>query len=204
MIQKRKVLPVFFSIFFLVVFNLVSAEIDLEASVEWAQKNLVGAELPKEASYLVGNERVVLYVEDKEWVLNGITKDNHVESVGKGELENPTLKVYTTSTTLIEILNSENQLNSFIQAEKGGKIRIDPVGVKRTVKFSIASLLSRFLKSDQPAQQLQDQKSQRKLRQANPNPNLLREESVKRRLSSDNPRPLLELKPQELEPAFIV
>src|SRR3989338_7729862 len=91
MIQKRKVLPVFFSIFFLVVFNLVSAEIDLEASVEWAQKNLVGAELPKEASYLVGNERVVLYVEDKEWVLNGITKDNNVESVGEGELENPFL-----------------------------------------------------------------------------------------------------------------
>src|SRR3989338_10172718 len=158
----------------------------------------------RRAGYLVGNERVVLYVADKEWVLNGIKKDNNVESVGEGELENPTLKVYTTSTTLIEILNSENQLNSFIQAEKGGKIRIDPVVVKRTVKFSIASLLSRFLKSDEAVQQLQDQKSQRKLRQANPNPSLLREESVKRRLSSDNPRPLPEPKPQELEPAFIV
>ncbi len=170
-----------------------SAEIDLDASLRWAQENYVGTDLPKGASSLLKNERIILYVEDKEWVLNGITKDGNVKSIGKGELDHPTLLIYTTTTTIEEILSSQDQIRAFIDAKKGDKIRLHPLGVVRTVKFSIASLLTIFFGNDDSIPKSVNEDL----------PEDVPEKNVKRRLYSDTVRPLPEPKPQQLEPQYI-
>jgi len=84
------------------------------------------------------NERVNLYIEKiKKASISFVTKDGKMITVTKGELENPTVNVYTDMETIENIIRREM---TFTEAMETGKITYKGVGFFKSIKIAIAKL----------------------------------------------------------------
>jgi hypothetical protein len=109
-------------------------------------QELQGQEIPGIAGRLFGNERINLYVDLNDGTRETITiltKKKIFISLEKGELENPTLIVYTTEQTLRELQNSENILQTFETYLKNGDISYQALGIGKKIKFGFLKILGK-------------------------------------------------------------
>jgi len=106
------------------------------------QNELIGKDLPEYFNFFVGNERIVLHVEGKEKLkVSLVTKNNKIINIEYSEINNPTLNIYAEKQALLNLISSEDPINSFIQAIEKKKIKLNGVGILKNMKFSMVPFL---------------------------------------------------------------
>ncbi|MBD3310536.1 hypothetical protein GF351_04915 [Candidatus Woesearchaeota archaeon] len=125
---------------------LPGAEADIYDDLEHDLKEVDISGLPKPMVNLVGNERINIYIkmDDTSVVAAGIvTKEGRIESFQKNELENPTLKVFTSEYTIRNIKESQDPLKAAQQAIREQEIRYEPVGLGNKIKYGTVGTVMR-------------------------------------------------------------
>jgi len=115
-----------------------------EQSLESLNQELAGKEIPAPLDKLLADEKINLYftlANGEEVVLGLTTAENKFSKLSLGELDNPSLRVYTTEEVITEIENSENPAETLNLAFKEGKIRYEAVGFLNKIKFGILSTI---------------------------------------------------------------
>lgn len=90
---------------------------------------------------IFGNERMNVYIDDQA-PFNIITSGGRVESLNHGEIENPTMRVYTDMGTIDQLIAGELMP---VDALQQGKIRYEGVGFVNKIKFKLLSVVSGIL-----------------------------------------------------------
>lgn len=93
---------------------------------------------------IFGNERMNVYIGEQA-PFNIVTSGGKVESLGAGEIGNPSMKVYADTGTVNQLIAGEM---TPLDALQQGKIRYKGVGLVKSVKFKVlgvvVGLMSRF------------------------------------------------------------
>ena len=136
------------SLFVIMILAFSIAGSTLDSEIEQLNTELSGKEIPSPINKILGDERVNLHFElsDGDNVILGmITEKNMFSSLKIGELDNPSLNVYTTEEVIKSLESSENPFLTFQIALQEGKIRYEPVGIINKIKFGlIIPLLSKI------------------------------------------------------------
>lgn len=100
--------------------------------------------VPKTLVTIFGNERIqgeVSLSSGKTLVVGAVTKNGRVVSFTKGQLEKPSLKVYTNEGVVRKVLASPIPVDAINSALKEKSIRYEAQSFTGSVKFGIASRL---------------------------------------------------------------
>lgn len=92
-------------------------------------------EVPNFLKMLFRNARINVYIDDKE-TLGIITKNDKITKFVQGEIENPTMKMYTDPETIYKVMEDPSFA---LEALNEGKIRYKGVGITNQVKVIIIS-----------------------------------------------------------------
>ncbi|MBI2151234.1 hypothetical protein HYU21_00730 [Candidatus Woesearchaeota archaeon] len=146
-----------FSVLFLLSFSLAYAAEDstggtssqltedyLQTVIQNIAAETQGQALPAPVDRFFGNERInVRITETSGNVLTVaiITKEGKIDNIAIAEAKDQTIEVYTTSETLAQILNSQNQMQALAQNWKDEKITYKAIGFKNKIKFMVLSFL---------------------------------------------------------------
>lgn len=104
-------------------------------------------QVPGLVKALVKDEQVNVHInmthtDDADAVTYGVSMDGmKIDRVKKGGLDEPTLKVYTSTDTVQAIAEAENPRKRAVKALKKGEIRHESVGFFRGLKLGIATAL---------------------------------------------------------------
>ena len=130
----------------LMVLPLVNAvDKDLLLKVESALDPYIGKELPSPFKGMYGNEVVNLYLTDNTAIGYAATVDGVLKEIGLGASENATMNIYIQNgDTIASIMEAENPLDKFYELKAEGKIRIEPVGFGKKVKWAVTSAVARI------------------------------------------------------------
>jgi len=118
------------------------------SNIDGLTNELEGKEIPAPLGTLFGDERINLHFaldNGEELVLGLITEDDKFKSLEVGELENPSLNVYTTETVVKAIENSDNPPSVLKSALENGEITYKAVGFMNKIKFAVLSVVMKFL-----------------------------------------------------------
>lgn len=130
----------------ILAFSVTGSTLDNE--IEQLNAELSGKEIPSPINKILGDERVNLHFELSDGnnvILGMITEDDRFSSLKIGELDNPSLNVYTTEEVIKSLETSENPFLTFQTALQEGKIRYEPVGIINKIKFGLViPLLSKI------------------------------------------------------------
>ena len=136
-------------IYFLCLAFLFS--LNLIFAVELIQKNefnqFVGKELLGFAGNLIGNERINVYItkeDNSTFIVGVVTEDKKIKSISEGEIEKPTLKVYTDEKTLNEIQFSDDNIKFLKKAIDEKKISYKAVGFGKKIKFGFMTFFGKL------------------------------------------------------------
>ncbi len=112
--------------------------IDLEMLVGTYNQNL--DKVPGFAKSLFGNERIDLYIDGEKFV-GIIGSGGQIIEYKEGGIEKPTMKIYTTSDTIGDLINNETSL---IDAVKSKSIQYEGVGFFSKIKFGFVKIFQNF------------------------------------------------------------
>lgn len=130
---------------FLVIFMVfISSALAQNALMEEYSQELQGQELEGALGTLFGDDKINLYMKNDEGtiVIGIVTEDKVVKSIEEGELEKPSLNVYTDEDTIMKIQNSDNPLQELKKSLDEGKVRYEAIGFFNKIKFSFLSIFS--------------------------------------------------------------
>ena len=124
---------------------LVNAE-DLFSKIEEAVRPFVGRELPSPFKGMYGNEVVNVYLADGTAIGYAGTVDGVFAKIGPGSSEDATMNIYVENgDTIQSIMTAENPLDKFYELKAEGKIRIEPVGFGKKVKWAVTSVVGKII-----------------------------------------------------------
>ena len=108
-----------------------------ENFLEDIQKNYNAqrGDAPEFLSNLFGNERMNIYID--EIVLNVVMVDGTMLDVGTGELDDPTMNVYTDEETVTALTKEELSMKDALDSKK---ITYEGVGFGSSVKFGFVKV----------------------------------------------------------------
>lgn len=119
---------------------------DMFPMIENVVRPFVGKEIPSPFGSLYGNEIVNVYLIDETPIGYAITSDGVFTDFGQGEAEEPTINVYIENgNTIQSIIEAENPLDKFYELKSEGKIKIEPVGVTKKLKWFAASMIGKII-----------------------------------------------------------
>lgn len=92
---------------------------------------------------IVSGERINVNIstQDGHLVFGAVMDGMTITRVEEGGIEDPTLRVYTSTGTLKTIAEAENPRKRAVQEFRGGGIRYETAGFFRSIKFGIVSTL---------------------------------------------------------------
>ncbi|MBS3124309.1 hypothetical protein J4437_06810 [Candidatus Woesearchaeota archaeon] len=118
----------------------------LQTVIQNVAAEVQGQALPPPLERFFGNERINVRVTQTSgdiFTIAVVTKDGTVENIALAEAKDQTLEVFTTSETLAQILNSQNQMHTLAQNWKDKKITYKARGFANKIKFMVLSLVIR-------------------------------------------------------------
>ncbi|MBW2965928.1 hypothetical protein KY342_02375 [Candidatus Woesearchaeota archaeon] len=131
----------------LMLLPLVNADItELLLEVEASVRPYVGRELPSPFKGMYGNEVVNIYLSDGTPIGHAATVDGVFARVGQGASEDATMNIYVTNgNTIASIMQAENPLDKFYELKAEGKIKVEPVGFGKKVKWAVTSAVAKII-----------------------------------------------------------
>jgi hypothetical protein len=119
---------------------------DLFSKIEDALKPFVGRELPSPFKGMYGNEVVNVYLTDGTAIGYAGTVNGVFTKIGPGSSEEATMNIYVENgNTIASIMQAENPLDKFYELKAEGKIRIEPVGIGKKVKWAVTSSVAKII-----------------------------------------------------------
>ena len=119
---------------------LAYAAEDLYAKIDSALKDYIGAEVP-----MYGNERVNVYLADGTPIGYAITSNGVFYEMGEGKIDDPTMNIYIEDgDTINSIMEADNKLDKFYELKGQGKIKVDPVGFGKNIKYFFTNIIGRI------------------------------------------------------------
>ncbi|MFQ5814893.1 MAG: DUF4157 domain-containing protein [Candidatus Hydrothermarchaeaceae archaeon] len=91
---------------------------------------------------IFGNEKMNVYVGEMA-PFNVVTQNGGIESLNPGEIGNPTMKVYTNTGTINQLIAGEITPTDALME---GKIRYEGVGLVNKIKFKVLNVVSGLLR----------------------------------------------------------
>ncbi len=133
----------------LIIFSLLLSSLavaDLSTDVTILSQQLSGTELTGVAGAMLKSEKVNVYIKDGEntQVFGLVTEKRKVISLAEGELEEPTLKVFSDLATITSIQNSATPADDLKKALDEGKITYEAVGFFKKVKFGFSNFFTKM------------------------------------------------------------
>lgn len=123
----------------------IAGEEDFFPQIESALKPYVGKELGA-AGALYGNEVVNAYTMDGKEIGYVITSDGVFTDLGSGTREAATMNIYVEDgDTINSIMEAEDPLDKFYEFKGEGKIKVEPVGFGKKVKFFFTNIIGRVV-----------------------------------------------------------
>jgi len=128
-------------IILMLMLPLVSA-IDLEQVVEQANDEAIGQSLPGPMAFLFGNEEINIHIENGEITntIGIVTEDKMLKSITLSEVTDPSLNVYTTEETIVNIVTSSDPAQKLGNALNNEDITYNAVGFFNKIKFAILDM----------------------------------------------------------------
>ncbi|MBD3354979.1 hypothetical protein GF361_03260 [Candidatus Woesearchaeota archaeon] len=135
----KKIICLFFLIL-LSSFVFAQNSTEIYSKIEEPVKPYIGREVP-----MYGDEIVNAYLMDETPVGYAITSEGVFKEIGPGETQNATMKVYLENgNTVQSIMDADNPLDKFYELKGEGKIKVDPVGFGKSVKFFFTNMFGRI------------------------------------------------------------
>ncbi|MEK6959894.1 MAG: hypothetical protein AABX47_01860 [Nanoarchaeota archaeon] len=113
-----------------------------------AEINKYNDQVPSFLKSLFGNERIIgtIYLSSGDALIVGaVTKDGKVIQFQRGEIDNPTLKVYTDESVIRKLMSSKDPAMAAKAALDNREIRYEAVTFAGEVKYGTTSFVSRVL-----------------------------------------------------------
>ncbi|ABR55221.1 conserved hypothetical protein [Methanococcus vannielii SB] len=139
---------------FMLVFTCITAisaestsdEVFFEDLKDLAEKYSNDLDTIPFSSNIASNERINLYIGTETGELNIfiVVFNGKITNFEKGMLNDATLNIYTTKSTILEIMDSENPISSTKEALKQGKIKMEGVGFIKSLEIAIITFLMNF------------------------------------------------------------
>lgn len=110
--------------------------------------NKYNDQVPSFIKSLFGNERIIgtVYLSSGDALIVGaVTQDGKVAQFQRGEIDNPTLKVYTDESVIRKIMSSQDPAMATKSALDNREIRYEAVTFGGEVKYGTTSFVSRVL-----------------------------------------------------------
>lgn len=148
-------------IFSLILVIMFSFSVIGANNIDSLTNELKGKEIPAPLGTLFGDERINLHFDlenGEELILGLVTEDDKFKSLEVGELEEPSLNVYTTEAIIKEIENSNNPPLTLKTALEEGTITYKAVGFFNKIKFAVLSVVIKFL--DDEANEVSDKEEE--------------------------------------------
>lgn len=137
--MKKLMLSVILSLVLLM--GLAVAEVvSLGGQVEQIAAEVEGQELPAPLDALFKDQKVVLHLQDpgkEEFMISLAMNGKVVESLQVGDLENPTLEVFTDQATLEQVASASNPVQELKIAFDNEKISYQAYGFFNKMKFAM-------------------------------------------------------------------
>lgn len=115
----------------------VVAELDLPSS------GVIGKELPGPIGMLLGDQKINLHINmnsGEEAIISLVTENKVVTDMDIGGVDQPTLRIFTTESALLEVQSADDPLASLKSAAKEGRITYQAIGFFNKMKFSVVSM----------------------------------------------------------------
>ncbi len=138
--------------------NVTSEQIELNTTqtideiLEDLSETMLNRLIPTPFSHIIGNERieVIINTDNESQILYSfVSQDNVIQTIQKGEIENPTIGIEISESIIRDILDSDNQFEALKQAYQDKNIQIAGNGVWNSIKVgtvkTIANIILWFL-----------------------------------------------------------
>lgn len=103
--------------------------------------DVVGMPVEGALGGLYNNEVFNIYTMEGSDVAHAIVSDGTFTELNQGISGSPTMKVYIADeATIREVFESENPLDTFYKLKKEGKIKLDPVGAVKSIKYFFVNI----------------------------------------------------------------
>jgi hypothetical protein len=90
---------------------------------------------------LYNDETFNIYTMEGSEVAHAIVSDGIFTELNQGVSDSPTMKIYIADeATIREVFDAENPLDTFYELKKEGKIKLDPVGAVKNIKYFFVNL----------------------------------------------------------------
>lgn len=136
-------------IVFALILSLIAISVVAEANFTEAAGvallELEGQTIPKPVNKFFGNEQVNIHIElenSKQIIVGLITENDVVKSASFQTVEKPSLNVYTSETTIKEILSAKNPVKTLKKSMDDKKVKYKAVGLLNKIKFGFLSVFS--------------------------------------------------------------
>jgi hypothetical protein len=103
--------------------------------------------VPRIIITLFGNERINVYLTgcSSDCEIGLVTSDGRAVELRKGEISDPTMRVWMEESLLERILDSHDARGDFITALNNGDIKVEGVGILKKIKLTLVKLVARIL-----------------------------------------------------------
>ena len=103
--------------------------------------DMVGMPVEGALGGLYNDEVFNIYTMEGSDVAHAIVSDGIFTELNQGISDSPTMKIYIADeATIREVFDSENPLDTFYELKKEDKIKLDPVGAVKSIKYFFVNI----------------------------------------------------------------
>ncbi len=121
---------------------------ELSENKELVNASIEQMEIPETLKQLFGNETTNVFIEMQNGTTETVgvkTKNAKIEEIVYNGLEEPTLKVYTSEETIMEIMDADEPIDAVVDALAAGKIRHEGTDLVSAIKFGFIGIIQRII-----------------------------------------------------------